>query len=112
MAFSVKGKIKFWRGFARDGTRHDIEGDPSLESNFKGYVKKGRIRYASLLIGNELVFLRKIVATQVDTVICSGRCRKARTPICRCSCGGKNHGIDVRDIPGAVQENEVEWIGA
>jgi hypothetical protein len=32
-------------------------------------------------------------ATPTDTIICSESCENASGPECKCSCGGKNHGI-------------------
>lgn len=38
---------------------------------------------------------------------CDDRCRKAKGDLCRCECGGANHGIDAYD---PEEDNEVEII--
>ena len=104
--------MEIWKGRARDGTRHTVVGNPSDHPDFNAWAKASGRREAGVLIGDELIWLRRVlVATQDDSIPCTHGCKKAQTRVCRCSCGGKNHGIDNRDGPHAIQEEDVIWIG-
>lgn len=102
------------------------EGNPEKLPGFKGWistkkgigykkVKKsdGKFDYKepSVMLEGVLYFGRLLTATKVEGAPCSTNCRKAMNPICRCSCQGKNHGIENRDMANAVQEEDVIYIG-
>lgn len=38
----------------------------------------------------------RVVKAETTSTLCDVRCTMATSPGCQCSCGGKNHGIDLR----------------
>lgn len=103
-----------------------FEGNPSQLEGFQGWVtsKKARGRRKvtgadgsltykepSVLLGGVLYFGRLLTATKVEGAPCSTNCRRATHPECRCSCHGKNHGIENRDMANAIQEEDVIYVG-
>lgn len=102
------------------------EGNPEEIPNFKGWVttktkagaKKvqlatGKFTYRepSVMYKGLLYFGRLLNATKVEGAPCSTNCRKAMRPFCKCSCHGKNHGIENRDMANAIQEEDVIYLG-
>lgn len=102
------------------------EGKPEKLPGFKGWVttrtkagsrkiKKadGKFVYKepSIMHGGVLYFGRLLTATKTEGAPCSTNCRRATRPFCRCSCQGKNHGIDNRDMADAIQEEDVIYVG-
>jgi hypothetical protein len=103
-----------------------FEGNPQDIPAFQGWIRtkkrsgakkiksnNGKFIYKepSVLYKGFLYYGRLLSATYSDGAPCSPRCRRATGHICRCSCGGKNHGIENRDMAGAIQEEDVIWIG-
>ena len=39
---------------------------------------------------------------------CTDKCRLAKGDLCRCSCGGDNHGIDVKDEYNDLEQQIAE----
>ena len=110
--------------------RHDetfrVEGNPEDLPNFKGWVtarrrvsakkvkaKSGKFIYKepTLLYDGILFYGRLLTATKVEGAPCSTNCRRAMHEFCSCSCHGKNHGIDNRDMANAIQEEDVIYVG-
>lgn len=53
----------------------------------------------------------EVVWTPGDEAPCSTNCKNAKGVFCSCSCKGKNHGINNRDMANAVEPNEVVYTG-
>ena len=58
-----------------------------------------------------LFYGKPLVIAEHSDAPCSARCRQATDIYCSCSCHGKNHGIENRDMANAVQEEDVIYIG-
>jgi len=58
-----------------------------------------------------LYYGKPLVIAEHSDAPCSKNCREASEPYCRCSCMGKNHGIDNRDMANAIQEEDVIYLG-
>ena len=102
------------------------EGDPKNIPGFKGWVStkqkagskkvatsNGRFLYKepSVLYQGILYYGRSLTATKGEGAPCSKNCRQAMLPFCKCSCQGKNHGIENRDMADAIQEEDVTYLG-
>ena len=103
-----------------------FEGDPANLGNFQGWIRtkqrSGTKRIATtdgkfiykepcVLYQGILYYGRKLDATKSEGAPCNTSCRQATRAICRCSCQGKNHGIENRDMADAIQEEDVIYIG-
>lgn len=53
----------------------------------------------------------EVIWRQGNDAPCSTNCRNAKGIYCQCSCKGKNHGINNRDMADAIREEDVIYIG-
>lgn len=83
------------------------------QKNVKRFVSNGKFIYKepACLYKGLLYVGRLLTATKIEGVVCAANCRKAMHEFCRCSCGGKNHGIENRDMANAIQEEDVIYLG-
>ena len=103
-----------------------IDGDPEDLPGFQGWghtkiqtnTRKKRTSWGKFVYVEPLVMFegrlyygRLLTATKVEGAPCSTNCRQATHPFCRCSCQGKNHGIENRDMANAIQEEDVIYLG-
>jgi len=103
-----------WKGQSRDGNIYTFDGSPADVPSFHSWVPalRGK-REAGILMDGELVFFKRVLYGEFDpSKPCTTGCKQAKGEYCRCSCGGKNHGIENRDMTNAIQEEEVIWVGA
>jgi len=47
----------------------------------------------------KLIAIERLVGDRIQS--CSDKCHEAKTPVCKCICGGKYHGVANR--PGAYE---------
>lgn len=101
------------------------EGNPESLPTFKGWVttktkagaKKvqlatGKFIYREPSVMHKgILYFGRLLSAGLSGGPCSPNCRKAIRPFCRCSCHGKNHGIENRDMANAVQEEDVIYLG-
>lgn len=120
------------RWFFRSDRRHKddevfvYEGDPEDIPTFQGWVttrtragtKKTRVLGVSKPIYKEptclykgILYVGRLLNSGLGGGPCTPNCRKALKEFCRCSCRGKNHGIENRDMANAIQEEDVIYIG-
>ena len=87
----------------------DVEWVPSKAVWAKKYFngKQPRILHEKILYYGE----PDVVWTPGKDAPCSANCRNAKGKYCQCSCKGKNHGINNRDMADAIQEDDVIYIG-
>jgi hypothetical protein len=64
-----------------------------------------------VLFGDIRLQGKKLRATQRDSVKCTTACKRATKPVCICSCGGKNHGIENRGLAETGEMPEVVYVG-
>ena len=58
-----------------------------------------------------LYYGKPAVIAEHSDAPCSIKCRQATQPFCRCSCHGRNHGIENRDMANAIMEEDVIYLG-
>lgn len=59
------------------------------------YNKDGCVldEYPIIVIDGTEYIGTPLKATQHDSHVCNEQCKRAMYPVCKCACGGKNHGI-------------------
>jgi len=101
------------------------EGNPEDIPSFQGWVSvrkqtgtkkiktaSGKFIYKEpTILHKGLLYVGRLLNVAIGGGPCSPNCRRAMQPFCRCSCQGKNHGIENRDMANAVQEEDVVYLG-
>jgi hypothetical protein len=101
-----------WEGHSRDGTIYRMDGDPSGALGFTAWCGKGRNREAGVVLKGELIWFRRAVRGTYDPAVpCTPSCKKAKGEYCKCSCGGKNHGVENRGLSETGETMDVVYIG-
>jgi hypothetical protein len=76
-----------------------LDGDPRQHPGYHGigrHIKNdGSVddEYPMLLRLGQLYIGRFGAVSTDDAIVCNRNCETATQPDCRCSCGGKNHGV-------------------